>query len=189
MYTETAGINFDDYTSNTNVRYDNDTISIPVKLIKHVVTYYKYKNSYDYQEIIDEAIALNNLVALNILWRGHIHYTKTVTNLEYDVYRAIQYANLDTIKFTLHAYINISIGFNIKPLSYAKLRRLASKNTTIVQYFIELLNTCAIMPYNIPIIACLNTFCKENGMLDKMTKQEMLNDCIECVYDEAMGND
>lgn len=112
-----------------------DIISIPVKLIKYIVTHYEcIKNEQSYQKIIDEAIELNNMVALNILWRGTIHFTKTVPDMEHNVYKAVECANMDTIKFNLYVFMNVGIGYKLNQLRYRKLKKAALKNTDLTHH-------------------------------------------------------
>ena len=175
MYRVDAEINFDDFAPHHKINYMFEQITCPVDLIKFVNTHYQNPNNPSYQTMITEAIKLNNLVALNILWRGQYYHTNDYPDFEHDVYTAVEYANTDTIKYTLYAYTNNGISNDLNPLTYNKLKKCALKNTPKVLKFIDLLNACVSIDY-------LNRICRPDNKMNVQKKRQMFRECIEDVY-------
>ena len=104
---------FDSFT------FDHTLASDPEKhggLIRFVCTYYNqnyagwkledYNKSWDnYQMMIGVAIKSNNILGLEILWKGIYYHDRSNPDFVTDVYTAVECADLRTVLHVLHGYM------------------------------------------------------------------------------------
>jgi len=133
-------INFHNYGPLDELKYDFSLYENNIDYLAcFVKTHYKqdYSNwdndhfmkSYlSYQNMITEAIKTNNLDALEVLWSGIYFHDRDNPDFETDVYTAVEYGNIKTIQHVLYGYMKYHTLNGVEPLSYDKLKELASKN-------------------------------------------------------------
>ncbi len=108
-------------------------------LIRFVCTYYQqdtrgwkaeqYEEMWkNYQSLITVAIKANNILGLEVLWKGIYHHDRSNPDFVTDVYTAVEFANLETLHHVLYGYMNY-MDLNLKDnLEYTKLKDLAKNN-------------------------------------------------------------
>jgi len=93
------------------------------------LTVEQYNESWkNYQNLITVAIKSNNIVGLEVLWKGIYHHDRSNPDFVTDVYTAVEFANLEMLLHVLYGYMNY-MDLNPKDdLDYAKLKKLAANN-------------------------------------------------------------
>jgi len=137
--------------------YDVTFAMDPLKwndLIRLVCTYYNqdYKDwkveQYDeswrlYQNLITIAIKSNNILGLEVLWKGIYRHDRSNPDFVTDVYTAVEYANLEMLLHVLYGYMNYMDLNGKKGLKYTKLKELAANNTNnVIVDFINDIGIC-----------------------------------------------
>lgn len=117
--------------------YMNDKSSI----ISFVKSYYVDGDSTDftiYQKIMELAIKNNNIEALSGLWDGIYYHDRDHPPYDKHVKLAIEFSNLEMVKFCFYGYHNYNILWTINSFSKSELLQL-SKNNIDVNLYIQTL--------------------------------------------------
>jgi len=117
--------------------YMNDKSSI----ISFVKSYYVDSDIVDftvYQTMMELAIKTNNIDALSGLWSGIYYHDMDYPPYDEHVKLAIEFSNLEIVKFCIHGYYNYKILNTLDSFSKSELLEL-SKNNIDVNLYIQTL--------------------------------------------------
>lgn len=138
-------IEFKKFDSFPELVFDTTYASDPSKcddLIRFVVTFYKQNYSGDdliesaekYQNLVNVAIKSGNIKAIEILWNGIYYHDRNNPNFDLDLYTAIHYSNLETVRHVLYAYRNYAVIESFEPFDLQKMKGLAIDNPNMDVY-------------------------------------------------------
>ena len=91
-----------------------------------------------YQTMMKMAIKNNNIEALSGLWSGIYYHDQDHPRYDQHVKLAIEFSNLEMVKFCFYGYHNYTILYKLESFSKAKLLEL-SKNNIDVNVYIQTL--------------------------------------------------
>lgn len=136
-------INFGQLQPLSKLVYDHTLASDPSKIMDLAIfvrTYYRqnwddwtsedFDQSWrDYQNMITTAIKSNNTEGIEILWDGIYYHDRSNPDYEFDVYTAVEFGNLETVKCVLNGYMNYATLNGVEDLEYSRLQDLANANS------------------------------------------------------------
>jgi hypothetical protein len=120
---------------------DEDYLNDKSSIISFVKSYYFDNDSTDftiYQKMIELAIKTNNIEALSGLWDGIYYHDRDHPAYDLQVKLAVEFSNLDMVKFCFHGYNNYAILYILESFSKSELLIL-SKNNIDVNLYIQTL--------------------------------------------------
>jgi hypothetical protein len=132
-------INFSKFEPYPELVYDTLLAADVAKvdeLARLVVTHYKTHVDNDaimdgyekYQNLINVAIKSDNLKGLETLWKGIYYHDRDNPDFLLDLYTALEYANLETVKHVHYAYQNYNTLNMNAPIDLDKAKEIAGKN-------------------------------------------------------------